>query len=248
MQKTPDILKTAGHWLLTATICLALLLGCQSPVSGFDLVLDPGHRPDAPGATSCAGVPEYHYNKKLTVFLYARLQQLDGVMVTLAKADPGPNELLDRVKFTAGKDLFLSLHHDSVQPQFLTRQPSDAGKPACSDKASGFSLFVSRTNPFFDRSLAYARQLGKSLVAQGLHPALHHAEAIPGENRLLLDPQLGIYAFDELVVLRRAQSPAVLLEAGVIVNPADERLVSSPAFKEKILRAVRQVIENGAKH
>jgi N-acetylmuramoyl-L-alanine amidase len=237
----PDILKTAGHWLLPAIACLALLLGSRLPASSFDLLLDPGHGPDAPGAISCAGVPEYRYNNDLAAFLVAGLQQA-GVTVTLSKAPESSVPLRDRVKQSAGTDLVLSLHHDSVQPQFLTRQPSGS----CSSKASGFSLFVSRTNPFFDRSLAYARQLGTSLVAQGLHPALHHAEAIPGENRLLLDPQLGIYAFDALVVLQSARAPAVLLEAGVIVNPADENLIRSPAFREKVLTAIGRLIATGA--
>lgn len=240
MQQKPDILKSAGHRLLPAIACLALLLGCPSPASGFDLLLDPGHGPDAPGVISCAGVPEYRYNNELAAFLAAGLQQA-GVTVTLSKEPESAVPLRDRVKQSANTDLVLSLHHDSVQPQFLTRQPSGS----CSSRASGFSLFVSRKNPFFDRSLAYARQLGRSLVAQGLRPTLHHGEAIPGENRLLLDPELGIYAFDELVVLQSARAPAVLLEAGVIVNPADERLVGSPAFREKILTAIGRAIESG---
>lgn len=149
------------------------------------------------------------------------------------------------IKGTSGKDLFISIHHDSVQPQFLTRQGAGAKRYACSEKASGFSIFVSRTNQFFAASLAYARKLGEALVAQGLRPTLHHAEPIPGENRLLLDEKLGIYAFDELVVLREADSPAVLLEAGVIVNPQEEKLIAKDVFRSKVARGIRDMLKSG---
>lgn len=149
------------------------------------------------------------------------------------------------IKGTSGKDLFISIHHDSVQPQFLTRQVAGAKRYACSEKASGFSIFVSRTNRFFAGSLAYARKLGEALVAQGLRPTLHHAEPIPGEKRLLLDEKLGIYAFDELVVLREADSPAVLLEAGVIVNPREEKLIAKDVFRNKVARGIRDMLKSG---
>ena len=102
---------------------------------------------------------------------------------------------------------------------------------------------MSRKNLYYERSLSYARKLGESLVAQGLHPSLHHAEPIPGENRLLLDKKLGIYAFDELVVLKEAKSPAILLEAGVIVNPQDEIQVTQEDFKQRILQAICAMLD-----
>jgi len=57
---------------------------------------------------------------------------------------------------------------------------------------------------------------------QGLTPTLHHAEPIKGENRELVNPDLGIYRFDDLIVLKSAAMPAVLLECGVIVNRSEE--------------------------
>jgi hypothetical protein len=45
--------------------------------------------------------------------------------------------LLERAGLTDGGALLLSLHHDSVQSQFLTMKK---GRP-CSDKAEGFSIF-----------------------------------------------------------------------------------------------------------
>src|SRR3546814_4963502 len=66
------------------------------------------------------------------------------------------------------------------------------------------------------------------MIAAGRRPSLHHAEAIEGEGRRLLDPIRGIYAGDSLKILRRAAAPAVLVEVGVIKNPAEEHKLSKP--------------------
>ena len=56
--------------------------------------------------------------------------------------------------------------------------------------------------------------------------------------RKLLDAERGIYRFDELVVLRSATMPAVLLEAGVIVNRAEEARLRQPAYRQRIATAI----------
>ena len=74
--------------------------------------------------------------------------------------------------------------------------------------------------------------------SRGLRPSLHHAEKIAGENRQLLDPDLGIYRYDDLVVLRKADAPAILLEAAVLVHPQDEARAASAAYQRQIADAV----------
>jgi len=222
----------------------ALLFGWSLTADGFELVLDPGHSPKSLGAVSCAGIPEYCYNNALVASVVDALADLDMVRVQLSKGYTEEKSLRDRVKETAGRDLFISIHHDSVQPRFLKNTSNGSG--SCSDKASGFSIFVSRSNVFFGKSFAAASRLGRALMAQGLKPTLHHAESIEGENRPLLDKELGIYAFDHLVVLKEANAPALLLEAGVIVNPVDEKTIATEAFKAKIAQAIRAVVDTTA--
>lgn len=224
------------------TVSLLIIFGWSMSAAAFDLVLDPGHSPKSPGAMSCSGIPEYRFNNALVSFIAESLGTKPDVKVRLSKACDAEINIHCRVKHTKGRNLFISVHHDSVQPRYLTYGAKDGGKPACSDKASGFSIFVSRKNPYYHDSLVFARRLGKSLVAQGLHPSLHHAEPIPGENRPLLDRELGVYAFDDLVVLKEAGSPAILLEAGVIVNPVDEKTVTQEEFKKKVANAVTAAI------
>ena len=78
----------------------------------------------------------------------------------------------------------------------------------------------------------------RALVAAGEKPSLYHAEPIAGENRPLLDRRLGVHRFDGLAVLKTATMPAVLVEAGVIVNPDDEARVARPDTIERMARAI----------
>src|SRR5204863_8948870 len=93
---------------------------------------------------------------------------------------------------------------------------------------SGHSLFVSRGNPDFKTSLAFAELIGKQLKAQGLQYARQYTEAIMGRyQHPLLNKEAGVYENDKLIVLSRNRMPAVLLEAGSIINRDEELKMNS---------------------
>jgi N-acetylmuramoyl-L-alanine amidase len=56
------------------------------------------------------------------------------------------------------------------------------------------------------------------------------------------DDALGIYRFDELVVLRSTRMPALLFEAGVIVNRDEEKLLRSPRHQKKLAAALTEAV------
>jgi len=87
---------------------------------------------------------------------------------------------------------------------------------------------------------SFAVTLSSSLVR--MPPTSHHAEKIPGENRELVVPELGVYRFDKLIVLRTTKMPAALLECGVIINPAEEEELKEPERQMKVVRAVRAAV------
>ena len=62
-------------------------------------------------------------------------------------------------------------------------------------------------------------------------------------RRELLDAKVGVYRFDQLLVLRKAQVPAVLLEAGSIVNRDEELELGSRERQAIIGTAVTQAVE-----
>jgi hypothetical protein len=65
---------------------------------------------------------------------------------------------------------------------------------------------------------------GQALLTAGSTPTLHH---IQQEHRPIVDPTKGVYAFDDLIVLKGAKMPAALLECGVIVKRVDEQQLNT---------------------
>jgi len=76
------------------------------------------------------------------------------------------------------------------------------------------------------------------LIEAGFKPSTHHAEKIEGEGREWADKANGVLYYDNLIVLKNAKIPAVLLESGVIVNRDEEQRMLDPAVREKIASAV----------
>jgi N-acetylmuramoyl-L-alanine amidase len=203
------------------------------------VALDIGHSPGHPGATSARGVPEFEFNRELAAAIDMQLR--DGAFRTrLINADGNIGKLAERARQSQGADAFLSIHHDSVQPQYLSTWQVAGKSRRYSDRFHGFSLFVSRKNPFPLESLRCASALGESLRRAGFEPALYHAEPIPGENRPFADRAHGVHYFDDLVVLKQARCPAVLLEAGVILNRDEETNLVRAATRIALARAVTE--------
>ncbi|CAG9229822.1 N-acetylmuramoyl-L-alanine amidase [Burkholderia vietnamiensis] len=184
------------------------------PPSARYIVVDTGHTPAHPGATGASGRVEYRYNLDLSTAVADTLVA-HGDRVLRTSADGREIALDQRSTQAPDANLFVSIHHDSMQQQFI-----DAGRQR---EFHGFAVFMSERNPHYAESLRCAKSIAEHLLAAGERPSLYHAQPIKGENRPLIDPQLGIHRFDDLVVLRTAPIPAVLVEAGVIVNPDEEK-------------------------
>jgi N-acetylmuramoyl-L-alanine amidase len=79
----------------------------------------------------------------------------------------------------------------------------------------------------------FAELVGKEMKAQGLHCAQQYTQAVMGRyQHPLLNKETGVYSYDQLVVLRKARMPAVLLEAGSIINRDEELKMDSARTPE----------------
>ncbi|MBX4145647.1 N-acetylmuramoyl-L-alanine amidase, partial [Ralstonia pickettii] len=166
-----------------------------APASGRYIVVDTGHTPAHPGSTGASGRVEYLYNLDLSAAVAEKLAA-HGDRVLRTSADGREISLDQRSTQAPDANLFVSIHHDSMQQQFI-----DAGRQR---EFRGFSVFVSERNPHYAESLRCAKAIAERLVAAGERPSLYHAQPIRSENRPLIDPPLGIHRFDDLVVLRTA--------------------------------------------
>jgi N-acetylmuramoyl-L-alanine amidase len=223
------------------TIACALMLGSADPnsceASPFVIAIDVGHSAADPGASSARGGREFDFNRRIADLVLERLRAAGITNAFLVNPTGGPISLADRARIAndRGAELFLSIHHDSVQPRYLQQWTVDGRSRAYSDRFAGYSLFVTGTNDDrANRSLEVATTVGDEFRRAGLRPSLHHAEKIPGEGRDLLDPERGIYGFPELAVLRRTKMPALLVECGVIVNRNEETRLGTAAEQAKL--------------
>lgn len=204
---------------LICSVSLAVLISTHCAANEYLLAIDVGHSKIRPGAVSAYGKTEFEFNVALAKSIYDVVSAHDRPILQIGN-DGNSTGLGDRTRIanSAGAKFFLSIHHDSVQSQFLKPWQWQGKTHHFSDHASGFSLFVSRKNPFLATSLRCATAVGHALKQKGLQKSAHHAEPFPGESKEWADKENGVYYYDDLVVLKTAKMPAVLLEAGVIVN------------------------------
>jgi N-acetylmuramoyl-L-alanine amidase len=141
-------------------------------------------------------------------------------------------------------DLFLSIHHDAVPNSFLARWDYAGASHQYCDRFKGHSIWVSRDNRDYAGSLQFGELLGASLKSRGLQYTPHYVERFMGRYRyVLVDAQTGVYRHDQLIVLRDTHMPAVLLEAGSIVNRDEELLLSSPEHQALFGAAATEAVE-----
>ena len=211
------------------------------------IVLDVGHTAESEGATSARNVTEFDFNRRLAQRIEEKLKAAGfaetKLLLTEGKARPSLVKRVTRAN-NLPANLFLSIHHDSVPDKFLEPWEFEGKKSYFSDRFSGHSVFVSHDNPDFKTSLAFAELIGREMKAQGLEYARQYTQAIMGRNQHpLLNKETGVYSYDKLIVLKSTRMPAVLLEAGSIINRDEELKMDSPERRDIISSGVTAAVK-----
>lgn len=211
----------------------------------FTVAIDIGHSKGQGGAVSARGVLEYQFNRRLGGELFNLLKSSGFSRSFIINASGADIRLTKRAEVANEQhaDLFLAIHHDSVKDRFLKEWTVDGKTEKFCDQFHGYSVFFSRKNVAAGRSRAFALELGQALLAAGFTPTLHHVEQ---EHRPIVDPARGVYAFDDLIVLKGAKMPAVLLECGVIVNRAEEEQLNTAEYRNRLTSAMETAIQRFA--
>jgi len=192
-----------------------------------EIAVDVGHYAAEPGVISASGRPEFEYNLALALDVRTELENLQ-IQTRLIGEKGDYAALGQRTREAKGADLFVSIHHDSVKERLLPQ----------ADRFAGFSLFISRLNPFPRKSLACASAIGVRMRESGFVPSRYHADPVLGESRPFADEANGVHYYDNLAVARSAPMPSVLVEAGVIVNREEDRRMLDPEVRRRIASAV----------
>ena len=178
--------------LLRCRSCRATLRQARQPRSRsqpicdpakFRIVLDVGHTAKSEGAISARNVAEFAFNLHLAQRIEEKLKAegFAGTRLLVTEGNARPS-LVRRVAAANNlpADLFLSIHHDSVPNKLLEDWEFEGKKRHFSDRFSGYSVWVSRNNPDFKTSLAFAELLAREMKAQGLDYAQQYTQADHG--------------------------------------------------------------------
>ncbi len=209
------------------------------------VVIDAGHGGKDVGALG-ARVYEKDLNLAAAQALKARLERTGRYKVVMTRNSDVyiPLESRVRVAQRADADLFISLHSDSGPEPYVR----GASVYTLSDKASQRATrFVNRDDWFMKASLT---------GDQGVRDILFDLTQRATRNRSAIFAQTLMSSIEgKTPLLRRSHRdagfmvllapdvPAVLLEMGFVTNIEDERLLSDPVRRERLIDAVGEAID-----
>ena len=213
------------------------------------VVLDPGHGGRDPGAMGYSGSTS---EKDLTLAfareLRDKLAERGRVRVALTREDDRYLTLDQRAEIARklGASVYLSLHIDSApNPQArgatvysLSDVASDAeaARLAAKENSAGEGLWREPDG-------SVRGMLSDLALREQMNASATLAERLVRKSagRYLLRPEP--HRFADFRVLRHAEVPAVLFEAGYISNSEDEALLLQPERRAQIVAALAQAIE-----
>ncbi len=213
------------------------------------VLIDPGHGGRDPGAV---GVSNTLTEKQLTFFMATELANLlenrGRVRVALTREDDSYLTLDQRAAIARriGASLFISLHMDSA-PNPLARGTTlySLSDVASSEEAARFANAENRAGePLSSSSRGSLRSILSDLALRGhmeQSAELARRTVRRASGRVALRPRP--HQFAAFQVLRRADTPALLVEAGYISNIEDEALLVMPTGRAPLVLVLAQAIE-----
>lgn len=199
------------------------------------LVIDPGHGGVDAGTRSAI---ENRFEKEFTLDWALRLQAVlasNHWQVFLTRSADADLPLSNRVAFAESKkaDLFLSLHFNSAGSDLVeggveTYCLTPSGMPSSLTRGyADETALVFPNNSFDEQNLELAVRLHRAILQVNGHF------------------DRGVRRARFPAVLRGQQRPAVLIEGGYLSNPREARLISDPAYRQKLAEAIARALTDG---
>jgi N-acetylmuramoyl-L-alanine amidase len=212
------------------------------------IVIDAGHGGRDPGATSVSGdIKEKELTLAIARELRDQLVQRGRVRVAMTRDDDRYLGLEQRADLARrlGASLFVSLHTDSA-PNPLARGASiySLSDVASDAEAARFAASQDFGAAAETASSGSVTSILADLTARSeMNASADFATRLVGKSAGRFDLRPDPHKFAAFHVLRRADTPAVLFEAGYISNVDDEALLRAPEHRSKIVLALAQAIE-----
>lgn len=183
------------------------------PITNRIIGIDPGHGGVDPGAVSSSGVLEDEINLKIALKLKRFIEQSGGIVIMTREEDVG-------LYTEQSKTLRQMKSEDLINRNQLIEE-------------ADCELFISIHMNSFTNSKYYGAQ---TFYMKESEKSKKLAEIIQEELRNILDTENNREpaARDDVYLLKEASMPTVLVEAGFLSNPLEEKLLQTEEHQEKV--------------
>ena len=211
------------------------------------VVIDAGHGGRDPGAVSVSGeVAEKQLTLALARELRDRLVERGRVRVALTRDSDRYLSLEERagVARGLGASLFLSVHMDSA-PNPLARGASvySLSDVASDAEAARFAAAENRGGVAGAADGSVRSMLSDLALRSLMTASADLASRLVRKSAARVEMRPEPHRFAAFHVLRRAEAPAVLFEAGYVSNADDELLLRSPEHRAALVAGLAETIE-----
>ncbi len=214
------------------------------------VVIDPGHGGADEGALGASGVREKEVALAVALALRTRIEQRLGLRVVLTREtdEDLPVERRSEIANAAGGDLFLSLHcaawgdgvaHGVAAYYLWTTTADDLAVTRRGADPSASPFADPRGAPVAEPRFLPWVEAQTAVVDESMRLAATLAAALA---RVLETPGRGAVE-GPFRVLAGASMPAAVVELGFLTNAEDERLLASPAYRDRVADALFQGVE-----
>lgn len=211
------------------------------------VMIDPGHGGIDSGAVGSEGSQEKHVVLEIANHVRRILHEQEHVEVRLTREEDEFIPLFQRVEIAHQHqaDLFISIHADG----FTSPEASGASVFALSNRgaSSAMARYLSKRENAADDVAGdkyknqdnYLQQVLFDLVqTDTINNSLTLGRHVLGQIRPVHHLHSNSTEQAAFAVLKSPSIPSVLVETSFITNPAEERLLGTTAFREKIARAI----------
>jgi N-acetylmuramoyl-L-alanine amidase len=211
------------------------------------VVIDPGHGGRDPGATSVSGqVREKDLTMALAREVRDNLVKRGRVRVAMTREGDSYLTLDDRAALARrlNATMFVSLHMDSAPNPLARGATVYSLSDVASDAEAARLAAAQNAGARADAPAGSVQSLLSDLAMQGqMSASADLATRLLRRSAGRFELRPNPHRFAAFHALRRAETPAVLFEAGYISNADDEVLLRSPEQRSKIALALAQAIE-----
>jgi N-acetylmuramoyl-L-alanine amidase len=211
------------------------------------VVIDAGHGGRDPGATGVSGqVREKELTLVLAQALRDELVKRGRVRVAMTRDDDRYLTLDDRaaVARRLSAAMFVSIHIDSAANPLARGASVYSLSDVASDaEAAGLAARENAGEDGNVRGGAVEMMLADLAMRSQMSASADLASRLVNKAAGRVELRPNPHRFAAFHVLRRADTPAVLFEAGYLSNADDEELLRNPAERAKIVLALAQAIE-----